>query len=59
MAHGLGENAIAYSIEDGTELWRKKEVIYANTDGKRILVTDKHGAEVWQWDVVNQAKEVE
>lgn len=59
MAHGLGENAIAYSIEDGTELWRKREVIYANTDGKRILVTDKHGAEVWQWDVVNQAKEVE
>ena len=49
MAHARGEDAIAYSIEDGTELWRKKEVIYANTDGDHILVTDKNGAEVWCW----------
>ncbi len=49
MAHARGEDAIAYSIEDGTELWRKKEVIYANTDGDHILVTNKDGAEVWRW----------
>jgi len=55
MAHALGENAIAYSIEDGTELWRKREVIYAKTDGNHILVTDKHGAEVWQWTVPTTA----
>ena len=49
MAHARGEDAIAYSVEDGTELWRKKEVIYANTDGDHVLVTDKYGAEVWRW----------
>jgi len=49
MAHARGEDAIAYSIEDGAELWRKKDVIYANTDGDHILVTDKYGAEVWRW----------
>ncbi len=59
MAHGLGENAIAYSIEDGAELWRKREVIYANTDGKHILVTSKDGAEVWQWAVVKTGKKIE
>ena len=46
MAHAVGENAVAYSIENGTELLRKREVIYANTDGKHILVTNKDGAEV-------------
>jgi len=49
MAHARGEDAIAYSIEDGAELWRKKDVIYANTDGDHVLVTDKYGAEVWRW----------
>lgn len=48
LAHARGEDAIAYSIEDGTELWRKEEVIYANTDGDHVLVTDKYGAEVWR-----------
>ena len=49
MAHARGEDAIAYSIEDGKELWRKKEAIYANTVDDHILVTDKSGAEVWRW----------
>ena len=49
MAHATGEDAIAYSIEDGTELWRKKEVIFANTDGDYLLVADQEGAEVWRW----------
>ena len=49
IAHATGEDAIAYSIEDGTELWRKEEVIYAQTDDSYLLVTDKKGAEVWRW----------
>jgi WD40 repeat protein len=53
MAHASGEDAIAYSIKDGSELWRKKEVIYASTDGDHILVTDKDGAEVWRWGGAN------
>jgi len=48
VAHARGEDAIAYSIGNGAELWRKKAALYANTDGDHILVTDEDGAEVWR-----------
>jgi WD40 repeat protein len=48
LAHARGEDAIAYSIEDGTELWRKPEAIYANTADDYILTAGTEGAEVWR-----------
>jgi len=35
LAHGRGDDAIAYSIEDGSELWRKKKC-YPCEDGWRL-----------------------